>query len=59
MYPSLGTPVLTPWTSAQCKLEHEQRKSYRIHISSCWTTDIRLFDVYRKWGLAWSRSKSL
>ena len=40
--------VLTPCTSTQRKLENEQRKSYRILISSCWTTDILLFDFYRK-----------
>jgi len=35
----------------QRKLENEQRKSYRILISSCWTTDIRLFVFYRIRGL--------
>jgi len=54
--PASKTPVnqksiiLTPCTSTQRKLENEQRKSYWILISSCWTTDIRLFDFYRKWG---------
>ena len=43
--------ILTPCTSTQRKLENEQRKSYRILISSCWTTDIRSFDFYRKRGL--------
>ena len=33
------------------RLENEQRKSYRILIPSCWTTDIWLFDFYRKRGL--------
>jgi len=27
------------------------KESYRILISSCWTTDIQLFDFYRKRGL--------
>ena len=40
--------ILTPCTSTQRKLENEQRKSYRILISSCWTTDSRFFDFYRK-----------
>ena len=40
--------ILTPCTFTQRKRENEQRKSYRILISSCWTTDIRLFDFYRK-----------
>jgi len=40
--------ILTPCTSTQGKLENEQRKNYRILISSCWPTDIRLFDFYRK-----------
>jgi len=35
----------------QCKLENEQRKSYRILISSCQTTHVRLLDFYRKRGL--------
>jgi len=43
--------ILTPCTSTQRKLENEQRKSYRILTSSCWNTDIRLFDFYRKRGL--------
>ena len=38
-------------TSTQRKLENEQRKSYRILTLSCWPTDIRLFDFYRKRGL--------
>jgi len=33
------------------RLENEHKKSYRILISSCWTTDIRLFHFYRKRGL--------
>ena len=43
--------ILTPCTSTQRKFENEQRKGYRILISSCWTTNIRLFDFYRKRGL--------
>ena len=43
--------ILTPCTSTQRKLENEQRKSYQILISSCWTTEIRLFDFCRKRGL--------
>jgi len=43
--------ILTPCTSTQRKLENEQRKSHRILISSCATTDIRLFDFYGKRGL--------
>jgi len=43
--------ILTPCTSTQRKLVNEQRKSYRILISSCRTTDIRLLDFYRKRGL--------
>ena len=43
--------ILTPCTSTQRKLENEQRKSYRIHIPSCSTIDIRLFDFYGKGGL--------
>ena len=35
----------------QCKLENEQRKNYRILISSCSNTDSRLFDFYSKQGL--------
>jgi len=41
----------------QRKLENEQRKSYRILISSCWPTDIRLFDFYRKRGLGPDQSR--
>ena len=43
--------ILTPCTSTQRKLENEQRKSYWILISSCWPTDIWLFNFYRKRGL--------
>ena len=56
--PGIKTPVdqknliiLTPCTSTQRKLENEQRKSYRILISSCWPTDMRLFDFHKKRGL--------
>ena len=42
---------LTPCTSTQRKLENEQRKGHRILIWSCWTTDIWLFEYYRKWGI--------
>jgi len=42
--------ILTPCTSTQRKFKNEQRKSYRTLISSCWTTDIRLFDFYGKRG---------
>jgi len=30
------------------KLENEQRKNYRIYISSYSNTDIRMFDFYSK-----------
>ena len=44
--------ILTPCNSTQRKLENDQRKSYRILVSSCcWPTDIRFFDFYRKRGL--------
>jgi len=36
--------ILIPCASTQRKLENERRKSYRLLIPSCWTTDIRLFD---------------
>ena len=42
--------ILTPCTSIQRKLENEQRKNYRILISSCWNTEIRLSDFYSKRG---------
>jgi len=43
--------ILTPCTSTQRNLENEQRKNYRILISSCWNTDIRLFGLCSKRGL--------
>ena len=55
--PSSKTPVnqkvyhLNTLHLYQRKLENEQRKNYRILISSCWHTDIRFFDFYSKRGL--------
>jgi len=34
----------------------EATKNYRILISSCWNTDIRLFDFYSKRGLGPNQS---
>jgi len=45
-----------PPSENEQRLENEQRKSYRILISSCWTIDIQLFDFYRKRGLGADQS---
>jgi len=56
---ALGTPhssYATACTSSQRKLKNEQKKNYRILISSCLNTDIRLFDFYNKRGLGADQS---
>ena len=49
--------ILTPCTSTQRKLENEQRKSYRILMSNCWTTDIRSISDHSRHNRSrlWSR----
>ena len=54
-YESKKSIILTPCTSTQRKLKNDQRKNYRILISSC--TDIRLFDFYSKRGLGPDQSQ--
>jgi len=51
-------PEMKGWLRSWCqrKLENEQRKSYRILISSCCAIDIRLFDFCRKQGLGLDQS---